>query len=107
MVDNTPDGARGVRRMFDLHLLPNAGGTRVSDVMPGDIRGAVRTLVDAGKISTGISLHMYTNAMPVWVGRRKPWRLLFEGNPVEGVCSHASQPPHRMTPATELRERSG
>jgi len=85
MVDTIPDGARAVRRMFELHLSPDAGNTRVVDVTPGDIRRAVRTLIDAGKISTGISLHMYTNAMFVWAGRRKPWRLLFEANPVEDV----------------------
>jgi hypothetical protein len=85
MVDNTPEGVRGVRRIFELHLLPDSGDTRVADITPGDIRKAVRTLIDAGKISTGISLHMYTNAMFVWAGRRKPWRLLFEVNPVEDV----------------------
>ena len=59
---------RGVRRMFELHLLPGPGDTRVVDITSGDIRKAVCTLIDAGEISTGISLHMYANAMFVWAG---------------------------------------
>jgi hypothetical protein len=85
MVDNTPRGAHWVRRLLELHLLPDSGDTRVMDITPGDIRKAVRRLIDAGKISTGLSLHMYANAMFLWAGRRKPWRLLFEVNPVEDV----------------------
>ncbi|WP_228979317.1 hypothetical protein [Paraburkholderia gardini] len=52
IVDNTSDGARSVRQMFELHLLPDSGDTRVVDTTPGDIRTAVRRLIDAGKIST-------------------------------------------------------
>ncbi|WMY11380.1 phage integrase central domain-containing protein [Paraburkholderia phenoliruptrix] len=85
LADNTAKGAQAVRRLFELHLLPGAGGTRVGDVSPSDIRNAVRALIEAGKISTAITLHRYTNSMFGWAGRRKPWRLLFDINPVEDV----------------------
>ena len=58
----------GVCRMFELHLLPEPGDARVVDITPGDIRKAVRTLIDAGEISTGMSRQMYANAMSVWAG---------------------------------------
>ena len=59
---------RGVRRMFELHLLSSPGDTRVADITPGDIRKVVCTLIDAGEISTGMSRQMYANAMSVWAG---------------------------------------
>jgi integrase len=84
-VDNTLDGAKAVRRMFELHLLPHAGNTRLIDLTPGVIRKAIRTLIDVKKISTAISLHVYANAMFAWAAKRKPWRQLFDVNPVEEV----------------------
>ncbi|MFX1674546.1 tyrosine-type recombinase/integrase [Paraburkholderia sp. A2WS-5] len=85
MAQNTPQRARAVRRMFELHLLPQSGATRVLDVKPEDIRKAVRALIAAQKVSTAISLHVNSSAMYTWAGRRRPWRLLFEVNPVEDV----------------------
>jgi hypothetical protein len=85
MADNTPKGARTVRRFFELHLLPLAGNVRVCDVRPEHIRRAVRALIGAGKIATGKALHMYSYAMFNWAGRRKPWRLLLDMNPVEEI----------------------
>lgn len=61
-----------MRRMFELHLSPVADNMRVVDITPRDIRRAVRTLIDAGKMSTGISLHMYANGMFLGAGKRKP-----------------------------------
>lgn len=85
MADNTPKGAQGVRRLFELHLLPVAGEVRVSDITPAHIRKAVRTLIDAGKVSTGNALYTYSDAMFSWAIRRRPWKLLFEVNPAEEV----------------------
>ncbi|MFM0394681.1 Arm DNA-binding domain-containing protein [Paraburkholderia phytofirmans] len=36
MIDNTPQGAQQVRRMFELHLLPQVGTLRVLDTKPPD-----------------------------------------------------------------------
>lgn len=84
-VDNTPASAKAVRRLFELHLLPEAGKLRVLDVKPEHVRKAVKALIDAGKVSTAIATYIYINAMFIWAGRRKPWRLLFEINPAEEV----------------------
>lgn len=54
--------------MFELHLLPHAGTLRVLDVKPEHIRKAVKTLIDAGKVPTAISLYIQINAMFVWAG---------------------------------------
>lgn len=83
--DNTPDHAQAVRRLFELHLMPQTGTRRVSEVTAGDVRRAVRALLDAGKVSTAIALHMYAGAMPSWAGKRRPWRLLFDVGPVEEI----------------------
>ncbi|QGZ64355.1 DUF4102 domain-containing protein [Paraburkholderia acidisoli] len=63
MAENTADHARAVRRLLELHLLPQTGQLRVSDVKPEHIRQAVVTLISAGKISTAISLHIYAGAI--------------------------------------------
>jgi hypothetical protein len=65
--------------------LKAAGEVRVSDITPNHIRDSVRALIVAGKISTGIAVHRYTHAMFGWAGRRRPWKLLLEVNPVEDV----------------------
>jgi hypothetical protein len=72
MDDNTPAAVRAVHRMFELHLLPDSCDKRVLDITPSDIRRAVSGLIDAGKIPTGMSLHIYANAIFVWAARRKP-----------------------------------
>jgi hypothetical protein len=57
----------------------------VLDTKPEHVRKAVKALIGAGKVPTAISLYIYINAMFVWAGKRKPWRLLFEINPAEEV----------------------
>jgi integrase len=85
MAENTEASARAVRRMFELHLLPGMGSTRLADVKPEDIRRILRTLIAVENVSTAVSLYISINAMFKWSGRRRPWRLLFEVNPAEDV----------------------
>jgi hypothetical protein len=93
MADNTPHGSQKVRRLFELHLLPKASKVRVSDIRSGDLRAVIRALIDGGKVTRGIAIHMYTNAMFIWAGRRKPWKLLFDLNPLEDVDIDRMLPP--------------
>ncbi|MGF6599763.1 integrase [Paraburkholderia sp. GAS448] len=84
-VDNTPKGAKGVRRMFELHFLPIVGQVRVLDVKAEHVRGPVRSLIEAGKVPTALALFIYIDAMFTWAGRRRPWRMLFDVNPATEV----------------------
>lgn len=84
-MDNTPKGAQGVRRMFELHVLPIVGQVRVLDVKAEHVRGPVRSLIEAGKVPTALALFIYIDAMFTWAGRRRPWRTLFDVNPADEV----------------------
>ncbi|POR53599.1 phage integrase family protein [Paraburkholderia eburnea] len=85
MAENTPKGALRVRRLFEFHFLPQVASVRLLEVKSEHVRKPVRALIDAGKVSTAISLYVYTSAMFVWAAKRKPWRFVLDVSPAEEV----------------------
>lgn len=81
--DHGEKSRRACIRKFELHVLPVAGTVKVSDFNPDHAKEIARRLCDARKYATAVNLQIWLLIMFTWALKRKPWKLLIDGHPVE------------------------